>query len=70
MYVWRDIQTDGRTDGRMDGQTDGRTDRQVDRRTDVDKGISNDSRHILVVFWLGGAPKSPPGVSKGAKSIS
>ena len=61
-----DIQMEGWMVRRMDG----RTDRQVDRRTDVDKGISNDLRHILVVFWLGGAPKSPPGVSKGAKSIS
>ena len=61
-----DIQMDGWMVRRMDR----RTDRQVDRRTDVDKGISNDLRHILVVFWLGGAPKSPPGVSKGAKSIS
>ena len=27
----------------------------------VDKRITDDLRHVLVVFWLGGAPKGPQG---------
>ena len=61
-----DVQMEGWMVRRMDG----RTDRQVDRRMDVDKGISNDLRHILVVFWLGGAPKSLPGVPKDSKELT
>ena len=33
----------------------------------ADKGISDDSKHVLVVFWLKEAPNCTPRVPNGSK---